>query len=135
MKFLGSVCVLLTMWAGVPTAPFFPDSPLTVGAHPSSEEGRYTAIRSSSALQARADTPDQTVDSARAEFEAGRFWHASQILREHGAQGAVLMPSEVLLLARADAGWKNWGAVLTGLEGADWLDPNAKSAGAGRSRR
>ena len=109
------------MWAGVPTAPFFPDSRLAVDADPSSEAGRYAAIRSG-ALPGRADIPDQTVDSARAEFEAGRYWHASQMLREHGTEGAVLTPSEVLLLARADAGWKNWGGVLTGLEGADWLD-------------
>ena len=33
-----------------------------------------------------------------------------------------MTPSEVLLLARADAGWKNWEGVLDGLEGADWLD-------------
>ena len=110
------------MWAGAPTAPFFPDSPLTVDADPSPEEERYTAVRSSAVVPGRADTSDQTVDSARAEFEAGRYWHASQMLREHGAEGAVLTPSEVLLLARADAGWRNWGAVLTGLEGADWLD-------------
>ncbi len=31
-------------------------------------------------------------------------------------------PSEVLLLARADAGWKNWSGVVEGLDGADWLD-------------
>ena len=28
----------------------------------------------------------------------------------------------MLLLARADAGWRNWRGVLDGLEGADWLD-------------
>ena len=122
MKILGPIFVFLTMWAGAPTAPFFPDSPLTVDADPSPEEERYTAVRSSAVVPGRADTSDQTVDSARAEFEAGRYWHASQMLREHGAEGAVLTPSEVLLLARADAGWRNWGAVLTGLEGADWLD-------------
>ncbi len=31
-------------------------------------------------------------------------------------------PSETLLLARADAGWRNWSGVVAGLEGADWLD-------------
>ena len=122
MKIIGPIFVFLTMWVGVPTAPFFPDSRLAVDADASSEDGRYAAIRSSAATPGPADTPDQTVDSAQAEFEAGRYWHASQILREHRAEGAVLTPSEVLLLARADAGWKNWGAVLAGLEGADWLD-------------
>jgi len=91
------------MWAGVSTAPFVLD------ARP--------AVYSS-----QASIPDPTVDSARAEFEAGRVWHASRMLREHRAGGAALTPSEVLLLARADAGWKNWEGVLDGLEGADWLD-------------
>ncbi len=93
-----------------------------VGVPPSSQNSQYAAIRSSAALPGWADTADPTVDSARAEFEAGRFWHSSEMLREHAAGGAVLTPSEVLLLARADAGWKNWAAVLAGLEGADWLD-------------
>ena len=115
------------MWAGVPTGPFFSDSRLAVDADPSSVDDRYAAIRFSAVLPGWAipgwvDTPDPVVDSARAEFEAGRFWHASEMLREHGAGGAVLTSSEVLLLARADAGWKNWDAVLAGLEGADWLD-------------
>ena len=93
-----------------------------VGVPPSSQNSQYAAIRSSAAFPGWADTADPTVDSARAEFEAGRFWHSSEMLREHAAGGAVLTPSEVLLLARADAGWKNWAAVLAGLEGADWLD-------------
>ena len=41
-----------------------------------------------------------------------------------------MTPSEVLLLARADAGWNNWGGVLEELEGADWLD----GIGAGEGR-
>ena len=131
MKLLGSISVVLTMWAGVPTGPFFSDSRRAVDADPSSNGGygstgyaatRYAAIRSLAPSPGWAKTPDPMVDSARAEFEAGRYWHASQILREHGNQGAVLTPSEVLLLARADAGWKNWDGVLAGLEGADWLD-------------
>ena len=93
-----------------------------VGVPPSSQNSQYAAIRSSAVFPGWADTADPTVDSARAEFEAGRFWHSSEMLREHAAGGAVLTRSEVLLLARADAGWKNWAAVLAGLEGADWLD-------------
>jgi len=104
VKFLGSISVLLALWAGVPTDLAFPDSRPTVDAWPST------------------DTPDPTVDSARAELEAGRFWHASRILRARGADEPALTPPEVLLLARADAGWDNWDAVLTELEGADWLD-------------
>ena len=33
-----------------------------------------------------------------------------------------MAPRDLLLLARADAGWQNWDDVLAGLEGADWLD-------------
>ncbi len=77
---------------------------------------------SHTAPSSQAVVPDPAVDSARAEFEAGRFWHAGRILRQHRSDGAVLTPSEVLLLARADAGWKNWDGVLAELEGADWLD-------------
>ena len=79
-------------------------------------------MRFSAAVLVRANTPDPTVDSARAEFEAGRFWHASRILRARGADHAALTPPEVLLLARADAGWQYWDGVLAELEGADWLD-------------
>ena len=121
MKFLGSISVLLALWAGVPTAPAVPDSRPAVYVPPSTEDGRDAAIRSAAVL-VRADAPDPTVDSARAEFEAGRFWHASRILRARGADEPALTPLEVLLLARADAGWNNWDAVLTELEGADWLD-------------
>ena len=122
MKILGSISVLLALWAGVSTAPAVPDSRPAVYAWPSTEDGRDAAILSSAAFPVRADAPDPTVDSARAEFEAGRFWHASRILRGRGADEAALTPPEVLLLARADAGWNSWDDVLAELEGADWLD-------------
>ncbi len=83
---------------------------------------RPAAVRSSYAFSGSEDALDPTVDSARAEVEAGRYWHASRILRGGGTDRAVPTPSEVLLLARADAGWDNWDGVLAGLEGADWLD-------------
>ena len=44
------------------------------------------------------------------------------MLRDLRTGGAVLTPTEVLLLARADAGWKNWDGVLAELQGVDWLD-------------
>ncbi len=65
---------------------------------------------------------DPVLDSARAELAAGRYWHASRILRSRSDGGDRTDPSETLLLARADAGWKNWPGVVEGLEGADWLD-------------
>ena len=66
-------------------------------------------------------------DSALAEFEAGRFWHAARMLREEGA--AAGMPEDVLLLARAEAGWKNWSAVAELLDGAGWLSEESEGIG------
>ena len=122
MKLLGSILVVLTLWVGVPAAPSLTDSPSGLDTRPSTEDGRHGTVRSSASLPDPVYAPDPTVDSARAEFEAGRYWHASQILRKLGSDGAVLTPPDLLLLARADAGWKNWDDVLAGLEGADWLD-------------
>lgn len=67
---------------------------------------------------------DVLLDSARAELDAGRFWHASRLLRGSDSEGVdpSVDPSAVLLLARADAGWKNWSGVVEGLDGAVWLD-------------
>ena len=65
---------------------------------------------------------DPALDSARAELDAGRYWHASRLLRARTEAGTRPGPPEILLLARADAGWRNWQGVVEGLEGADWLD-------------
>ena len=115
---------VLTLWAGVPQAPSFADfqSTLALDEGTATDGERYSGVRSAAAHSDRAYALDPTVDSARAEFEAGRFWHASEILREFASDGAILTPPDLLLLARADAGWKNWPDVLDGLEGADWLD-------------
>ena len=64
---------------------------------------------------------DALLDSARAEFDAGRYWHASRLLRSR-PEDAEREVAEVLLLARADAGWKNWSGVVESLEGVEWLD-------------
>ena len=66
-------------------------------------------------------------DSALAEFEAGRFWHAARMLREEGAAAGT--PEDVLLLARAEAGWKNWSAVAELLDGAEWLSEESEGIG------
>lgn len=57
----------------------------------------------------------------------GRFWHATRILRAAGAADGS--PAEALLLARAEAGWKDWGQVRHLLEGADWLDTQEDGEG------
>lgn len=64
--------------------------------------------------------PGSVPDSALVEMKAGRFWHATKILRAAGA--AEGPPAEVLLLARAEAGWQHWSAVRDLLDGAPWLE-------------
>ena len=78
--------------------------------------------RSPGGTQAVPRSPDSALDSAKAEILVGRYWHASRILRGRNSSDSGSDPQSVLLLARADAGWRNWQGVLDGLEGADWLD-------------
>lgn len=73
-------------------------------------------------------SPRATVDSARAEFEAGRTWHAAQLLAPLHARGA-LAPDDLLLLARARAGHRDWPGVVAVLEEAPWLDDAEGGAG------
>ncbi len=68
------------------------------------------------------------VDSARSEFEAGRTWHASKLLEPLYAAGS-LAPDEVLLLARAQAGYRDWPGVVRTLGAVDWLDGVDDGAG------
>ncbi len=65
-------------------------------------------------------------DSAMAEFEAGRFWHAARMMRDEGA--ATGEAADVWLLARAEAGWNNWPAVERLLADADWLEDEGRGA-------
>jgi soluble lytic murein transglycosylase len=60
------------------------------------------------------------LDSARDELRVGRAWHAARILRAQGVASSP-DPALVLLLARADAGWKSWGTVADLLDGKSWL--------------
>ncbi|RMH22286.1 MAG: hypothetical protein D6701_01500, partial [Gemmatimonadetes bacterium] len=56
------------------------------------------------------------LDSARAELRAGRYWHAARLLRSEAAERVQSDPEARLLLARADAGWRAWPAVVENLE-------------------
>ncbi len=58
---------------------------------------------------------------------AGRFWHAARILRAAGVPSGD--DETTLLLARADAGWHNWGGVRELLEGRDWLEDEGDGEG------
>lgn len=62
-------------------------------------------------------------DSARDEFDAGRYWHAALILRAAGADAGA--PEDVVFLAEAEAGWENWPAVAALLGRAGWVDGHA----------
>ena len=68
------------------------------------------------------------VDSAAAELEAGRPWHAARILAPLRAESA-LAPPGLLLAARADAGYGNWAGVRRELEAALWLDDEGDGEG------
>ena len=78
---------------------------------------RGVAVGLNGAPAPAAATP---LDSARDELRVGRAWHAARILRAQGAASSP-DPALVLLLARADAGWKSWGTVADLLAGKGWL--------------
>lgn len=61
----------------------------------------------------------RAADVAQDELDAGRFWHAARLLRDEGAERGS--PDRVLLLARAEAGWRNWPAVADLLDDRPWL--------------
>jgi soluble lytic murein transglycosylase len=121
VKLFGTILVFLAVWTGAPSTPFVPDAQPAAGL-PSLEGEPAVEIRASEVSLQSLGALDPTVDSARAEYQAGRYWHASELLRKRVAEGATPTPSEILLLAQADAGWKNWEGVLSGLDGASWLD-------------
>lgn len=61
-------------------------------------------------------------ESARAELAKGRSWRATSLLKAAYPQGPGSDQELVLLFARAEAGWKNWGGVLGILEGSSILE-------------
>ena len=70
------------------------------------------------------------VDSARAEMDVGRHWHAALILERVQAAGDA-GPAELLLLSRARAGYHDWPGVAAILEDAPFLDTLDEGAGWG----
>ena len=66
-------------------------------------------------------------DEAIRALAAGRHFHASLILRDWLATTKDTTPADLLLVARAEAGWSNWERVEQVLTGKPWLD----SVGAG----
>lgn len=78
-------------------------------------------IRDSGSVPVNPRAVGVTLDSARAEFDAGRTWHAAQLL-EPLFEAGELEPEGVLLLARARAGYRDWPGVVEVLDGASWID-------------
>ncbi|MEX1182500.1 MAG: transglycosylase SLT domain-containing protein [Gemmatimonadota bacterium] len=66
---------------------------------------------------------------ALAALREGRYLRASLILREYLAATSDSTPSTILLAARAEAGWGDWGRVRQLLEGRSWLDGTAAGYG------
>lgn len=68
------------------------------------------------------------LDSAREEMSVARYWHATRILRAAGVHTSN-ESAGLLLLARAEAGWKNWPEVARLLAGRSWLDSEGEGEG------
>lgn len=79
----------------------------------------FVGASSSEAPDATAFEVTSVSDSALDEFAVGRFWHAARAMRAEGAADGS--PDDVLTLARAEAGWENWPAVLALLDEAEWV--------------
>ncbi|HEX6938155.1 MAG TPA: transglycosylase SLT domain-containing protein [Longimicrobiales bacterium] len=79
------------------------------------------------------EVPPEALEAMR----QGRYWRASQILREYLATVPDPTPETVLLAAQAEAGWGAWAEVERLLAGQSWLDTVAGGLGwslLGRSR-
>lgn len=62
--------------------------------------------------------PEAAVDAMR----DGRYLQASQVIRAHLRGAQDTSAETIVLLARAEAGWGDWGAVEKLLTGRPWLD-------------
>jgi len=67
----------------------------------------------------RAQLPSAVVDSASAELDRGRAWHATRLLLEHPLE--AFSPEQLLLLAEAEAGWRHPRGVADALRGQSWI--------------
>lgn len=68
------------------------------------------------------DHTSKAPEEARRAMQLGRFLHASLILREHFATVTDTAAEDLLLAARAEAGWGNWERAERLLAGRAWLD-------------
>lgn len=77
------------------------------------------------AYDARARVPEEALVA----LQQGRHYRAYRILETHLGSIPDTTPAEVLLTARAAAGWKDWPRVVELLRGPGWLD--AENSGEG----
>lgn len=82
-----------------------------------------------SALAALGPSSHEAPDEAIRALNEGRHLHASLILREWLATAKDTTPEDLLLAARAEAGWSNWERVEQLLAGKAWLDSVADGLG------
>ena len=68
-------------------------------------------------------------ETVRQAADQGRYWRATRLLEEHLTTVRDTAPTTVLLKARLEAGWENWPAVLSLLDGRAWLDDVEGGAG------
>ncbi|HSG48140.1 MAG TPA: tetratricopeptide repeat protein, partial [Longimicrobiales bacterium] len=73
--------------------------------------------------------PEVTLAAARVEVEAGRNWHAAEILLDM-RRASELPPGGLLLLAQARAGFRDWNGVREILLDAPWIASVAPVEGA-----
>ena len=78
----------------------------------------FRARQPASAEEARSGAPEAAIRA----LEEGRAFHASLILREWLATTKDTTAADLLLTARAEAGWSNWERVEQLLQGRAWLD-------------
>ncbi|HUH11818.1 MAG TPA: GWxTD domain-containing protein, partial [Longimicrobiales bacterium] len=77
----------------------------------------------------RGSAPAPVPEDAVRALEQGRYWRASRILSDHLASAPDTVASTLLLLARAHAGWGDWGEAERLLAGRSWLDQHAEARG------
>jgi len=116
---MGSTLLIVALVTTLPTAAG------TRASGPAPEEAG--PVGAGGVLHRLADPPDEAV---RAVAE-GRFFHASLILRDYLSGKRDPTAEDLLLAARAEAGWDNWDRVASLLRGQTWLDTTQNGLGRG----
>lgn len=76
-------------------------------------------------LPGRVDVPEAAIRA----LEEKRYFHASLLIREYLATARDTTPAEMLIAARAEAGWGDWEHVERLLAGRAWLDAQGGGLG------